>query len=299
MASSCPLCRVSCRDGVIDPMTRASASGRNNNRQSADTHTTKQMHDFGPLRSGAASATNRFHCLFLGGRAHQMAWQQGAACWRQNLAQDSEVRRAPTTGPRRITGWDPSMMRSMSRHFAGCVLVVGVVSCVQCANGNGSVLGKGMLGGTDLNGTTRKLSLLIPIASPHGGCQVAAQPPSIPPRVTFRRVVASLRGPGQSPVLPFACCVGSLLSAGRCGRCSCWCRFRVRGAQWLVCRGCAGCGRVCRLRVPSPPPLRPHAHTRPYCLYHSGPRTGAAARRRGPKCSNAQGHVHTHPARGQ
>ena len=28
----------------------------------------------------------------------------------------------------------------------------------------------------------------------------------------------SLRGPGQSPVLPFACCVGSLLSVGRCGR---------------------------------------------------------------------------------
>ena len=51
------------------------------------------------------------------------------------------------------------------------------------------------------------------------------------PCVTFRRVVAPLRGPGQSPVLPFACCVGSLLSVGRCGRCSCWCRFRVRGAQ--------------------------------------------------------------------
>ena len=75
-------------------------------------------------------------------------------------------------------------------------------------------------------------------------------PEHIPtPRVTFRRVVASLRGPGQSPVLPFACCVGSLLSVGRCGRCSCWCRLRVRGAQWLVCRGCAGCGGTCRLRV--------------------------------------------------
>ena len=52
-----------------------------------------------------------------------------------------------------------------------------------------------------------------------------------PPCVTFRLVVAPLRGPGRSPVLPFACCVGSLLSVGRCGRCSCWCRFRVRGAQ--------------------------------------------------------------------
>ena len=62
-----------------------------------------------------------------------------------------------------------------------------------------------------------------------------------PPRMTFRWVVASLRGPGQSPVLPFACCVGSLRSVG--------CRFRIRGAQSLVCRGCAGCGMVCRLRV--------------------------------------------------
>ena len=51
------------------------------------------------------------------------------------------------------------------------------------------------------------------------------------------------------PVLPFACCVGSLRSVGRCGRCSCWCRFRVRGAQSLVCWGCAECGGMCRLRV--------------------------------------------------
>ena len=70
-----------------------------------------------------------------------------------------------------------------------------------------------------------------------------------PPCVTSRPVVAPLRGPGQAPVLPFVCCVGSLLSVGRCGRCSCWCRFRVCGAQSLVCRGCAGCGGLCRLRV--------------------------------------------------
>ena len=70
-----------------------------------------------------------------------------------------------------------------------------------------------------------------------------------PPRVTLRRVVVSLRGPGQSPALPFACCVGSLRSVGRCGRCSCRCRFRVRGAQSLVCWGCAECGGMCRLRV--------------------------------------------------
>ena len=41
----------------------------------------------------------------------------------------------------------------------------------------------------------------------------AAVPRPGPPRVTFRRVVAPLRGPGQSPVLPFACCAGALLSA--------------------------------------------------------------------------------------
>ena len=64
-----------------------------------------------------------------------------------------------------------------------------------------------------------------------GGGAAWAPPPDPPPCVTFRRVVVPLRGPGQSPVLPFACCVGSMRSVGRCGRCSCWCRFRVRGAQ--------------------------------------------------------------------
>ena len=52
-----------------------------------------------------------------------------------------------------------------------------------------------------------------------------------PPLCEVRLVVASLRGPGRPPVLPFACCVGSLRFVGRCGRCSCWCLFRVRGAQ--------------------------------------------------------------------
>ena len=45
--------------------------------------------------------------------------------------------------------------------------------------------------------------------------------------MTVRRVAVPLRGPGQSPVLPSACWVGSLRSVGRC---SGWCRFRVRGA---------------------------------------------------------------------
>ena len=38
-------------------------------------------------------------------------------------------------------------------------------------------------------------------------------PPS--PSVTFRLVVAPLRGPGRSPVLPFACCVRSGLKSRR------------------------------------------------------------------------------------
>ena len=88
--------------------------------------------------------------------------------------------------------------------------------------------------------------------TPHPICWGLEPHPHPPhPCVTFRLVVAPLRGPGRSPVLPFACCVGSLLSVGRCGRCSCWCRFRVCGAQWLVCWGCAECGGMCRLRVSS------------------------------------------------
>ena len=83
------------------------------------------------------------------------------------------------------------------------------------------------------------------------GFERQVNPP--PPRVTCRRVAAPLRGPGQSPVLPFACCVGSLRSVGRCGRCSCWCRFRFCGAP---SRGCAGCGGMGRLRVSGPPTNR-------------------------------------------
>ena len=54
---------------------------------------------------------------------------------------------------------------------------------------------------------------------------------SMTPCVTFRRAAVSLRGPGQSPVLPFACCVGPMLSDGRCSLCSLWCRFRASRAQ--------------------------------------------------------------------
>ena len=62
-----------------------------------------------------------------------------------------------------------------------------------------------------------------------------APPP--PPCVTLRRVAVSSRGPRQSPVLSFACCVGSLRFVDRCRLCSCWCRFRVCGAPSLVYRG--------------------------------------------------------------
>ena len=75
--------------------------------------------------------------------------------------------------------------------------------------------------------------------------------------MTFRLVVAPLRGPGRSPVLPFACCVGSLLSVGRCGRCSCWCRFSVRPVVGVL-----------GLPPPLPPPPDQNCHLHPpggYC----------------------------------
>ena len=71
------------------------------------------------------------------------------------------------------------------------------------------------------------------VSGPHGGGQLPsllARGGGASPCVTFRLVVVSLRGSGRSPVRPSACCVRSLLSVSRCGRCSCWCRFRVRRA---------------------------------------------------------------------
>ena len=68
------------------------------------------------------------------------------------------------------------------------------------------------------------------------------------PRVTFRLVVAPLRGPGQSPLLPFACCVVLLLSVGRLAGAlasvvsafaerSSWCVGAVLNVAW--CAVCA------------------------------------------------------------
>ena len=54
-------------------------------------------------------------------------------------------------------------------------------------------------------------------------------PPTPTPCVTFRRIVVPLRSLDSHPFFPSH--AASLLSVGRCGRCSCWCRFRVRGAQ--------------------------------------------------------------------
>ena len=54
----------------------------------------------------------------------------------------------------------------------------------------------------------------------------SGHPPTASPRFhgyVFRQVAVSSRCPGQSPVLPFACCVGSLCSDRRFGLCSYWC----------------------------------------------------------------------------
>ena len=98
---------------------------------------------------------------------------------------------------------------------------------------------------------------------PPGPPTAPDRPP--PPRVTFRRVVVPLWGPGQSPGLPSACCAGSLRSVGRCGRCSCWFRVRVSGAQSLALWGCAGWrwGRFLVFAAQSPPRSgRPPPHHR-------------------------------------
>ena len=62
----------------------------------------------------------------------------------------------------------------------------------------------------------------------------------LPPCVTFRQVAVSLRGPGQSPVLPSACCAGSLRSVGRCVLCSRGMRWRAHALPFLS--GCKDLG---------------------------------------------------------
>ena len=119
-------------------------------------------------------------------------------------------------------------------------------------------IGNGALGTTGAPGVT----LLRAYSISPGASRARRHNNASPPCVTFRLVVAPLRGPGRSPVLPFACCVGSLLSVGRCGRCSCWCRFRVRGAQWLACWDCPpGASRARRHNKRLTPPTTTHTHT--------------------------------------
>ena len=85
-----------------------------------------------------------------------------------------------------------------------------------------------------MNATRREATAIPRVDRRVAGHRIAVPPASVispPPRVTFRRVAVSLQGTGQSPVLPSACCVGSMRSDGRCGRCSLWRCFRVSGAQ--------------------------------------------------------------------
>ena len=78
----------------------------------------------------------------------------------------------------------------------------------------------------DTGGIPRGIHDGVPLCFHNSTCR-----PPIPRCVTFLRVAVSLRGPRQSPVLPFTCCVDSMLSDGRCGRRSLWRHFRASGVQ--------------------------------------------------------------------
>ena len=79
------------------------------------------------------------------------------------------------------------------------------------------------------------------------GAQREGGMPYAHPRVTVRRV-------GQSPLLPFACCGGSLRSDGRGGRCSLWCRFRDIGSPVVGAPGVVlvVAGVVLQVLLPTP-----------------------------------------------
>ena len=73
--------------------------------------------------------------------------------------------------------------------------------------------------------------------------------------VTFRRVVTPLRGPGQSPILPFACCVRSMRSVGSAAA-ACvpdGVVSTLAGPSGWRTGGCAGCcGGGLRSLLPTP-----------------------------------------------
>ena len=182
------------------------------------------------MESGQQRALSADSGFGAKGGSKSRIWEQGA----RGARFPDHPRVAPvkgaTDGPARGGGWGRHADAFKSASHGEFVLNFLVPWASDCHFTGGSVTGAP-----------------FPEPPPPAWVRGLGRPP--PPCVTFRRVVVSLRGPGQSPVLPFTCCVGALRSVGRCGRCSCWCRFRVRGAQYLVCRGCAGCGGVCRLRV--------------------------------------------------
>ena len=64
--------------------------------------------------------------------------------------------------------------------------------------------------------------------------------PPPPPAYVGRSTATRVNNPGRPRGR-------AALSVPR-GRCSRWCRFRVHGAQSLVCRGCAEWGMVCQRR---------------------------------------------------
>ena len=123
---------------------------------------------------------------------------------------------ATPVGTGRRVGLEPTPELSL-RRGRGLVVVHGPSLC-----------GRGC---PESLGRAQRKPLRIPFAvsTPRYPPPAAAHAPPYPPtpRVTFRRVALSLRGPS----CPFACCVRSMRSDDRCGRCCLWCCCRVSGAQ--------------------------------------------------------------------
>ena len=129
------------------------------------------------------------------------------------------------------------------------------------------------------NGSSCHMSMLADYRSPSVYCRSMSPehsvilrrgPSQIPfvraPCVTFRRAAVSLWSAGQSPVLPFACCVGSLRSDGRCILCGVVSTLAEPSSwrTWGCAVCCGGCLTVSAahspprlgrpLHVPPPPP---------------------------------------------